>query len=280
MSALNNSFTSANQISTWTTILLSSSVVLATITGVFYLVGAGYVEGSAEFLGLTYLAQLQSADYIRTGAEFLLATSPLLYILFAYITIFAIEIAVWSKVKLTHLPRRWENRVFAVGTWLGTVFLFAVSSVTTNSKSALINHVCPVTGHPPIPLAVFVSIAALVLVTHGSLLFVPLRLRINYLVWAIIVWLVSIYNLGWVFGANRIYNPFPIVEVDNTSLHLPSEARLLLLGADDKNLVAVIPDKNRRQHPQPIYLPRSQIQTFRIVGSASINDFFCKSPVR
>lgn len=57
--------------STWN-VVLSSSVVLAAITGVFYLLGGATVQGRAWALGLNYLAGLQPNDYLFAGVKLLL----------------------------------------------------------------------------------------------------------------------------------------------------------------------------------------------------------------
>src|SRR5664279_2423040 len=64
-------------------VLLSSSVVLAAMTGLFYLLGGAWFQGYDAALGLSYLAGRQSAEYIFAGAQFLLANSFVLASVFA-----------------------------------------------------------------------------------------------------------------------------------------------------------------------------------------------------
>lgn len=70
-------------------------------------------------------------------------------------------------------------------------------------------------------------------------------------------------NLGWAAGAENLYGPFQIVQLTNSVAQLPADTRMLVLGADDKNLVVLV-----RGYHQPQYLSRSDTKTFRIVGLA------------
>ncbi len=50
-------------------IILSSSIALAAITGVFYFAGGAKYQGSVRALGLNYLSGLQPNDYLFAGVK-------------------------------------------------------------------------------------------------------------------------------------------------------------------------------------------------------------------
>ncbi len=246
------------------TVLLSSSVVLGTITGVFYLVGGAWVDGYSHALGLTYLARLQRAEYIFFGSQILLALS---YFSISVMPVVGLGIVVFLKRK--PIPRAWESVTFVLLMLISSLLLSAFAVPALNPVRPLITSaVCPVTGRSGAwtfgPLCFALAVGG-----FGFFFFEPKRFRLMFLGWGIVASVFWLFVFGWAFGAGQLYGTFQIVEVDSTSL------QLLVLGADDKNLVVLTPGINRAGHPEPRYLLRSDIKVFRVVGTASINDFVC-----
>jgi hypothetical protein len=258
------------------TVLLSSSVVLGAMTGIFYLVGGAWFEGYVNALGLSYLAGRQSAEYIFAGAQVLLVTFFVLASVFAFLAaLFRMEIL---SLNGKRIPRARESIIFALMIALSSVLIFVFTDLTmADGRNLITRGACPFTNQGPEmrPLSLF-CFAALV-ASFGFFFFQPRLLRVTALVWGIVASVLCLYIFGWTSGATGLYGKFQIVEVGSTSLQLPAEARLLVLGTDDKNLVVLTPGANRAGHLEPRYFLRSEVKTFRIVGTASINDFVCKA---
>jgi hypothetical protein len=241
-------------------------------------VGSAYVEGYSHALGLTYLARLQPVEYGLLGAEILLLSSYVLVLLVPLVVLAFFRILM--PVGRTRIRRAWELPAFSMLIPGSSIFLLAFTLRTMNASRDLITRgACPVTGQgsDTIPFGLFCG--ALVVACFGFFFFEPRLLRLTCLVWGIVASGFVLYGFGWVFGADRFYERFQIVEVRSSSL-LPPGARLLVLGADDKNLVVLTTDVNRARHPEPSYFLRSEIKNFRVVGTASINDFICNVPTR
>ncbi len=130
---------------------------------------------------------------------------------------------------------------------------------------------CPIkeSGVLPVSLAAFFFCASSV--GGFALLVKSKRLRFAFVLWGGVISLLCLYNLGWADGAEILYGQFQIVALTNSAAQLSADTRMLVLGADDKNLVVLV-----RGYHQPQYLSRSDTKTFRIVGLAKIDDFVCK----
>ncbi len=263
------------RLSVWAGIL-SSSIAVAMITGVFFLVGGAERAGYSEALGLSYLAGLQSAEYIFSGAELLLV----------WLFIFGVAIAVAvaeafsmrPAAKRKYFPREWERYIFSVLTIIPT-FLLAAYAVWMDraSRDLASSGACPVTGHGSVGKASVVCVGLILFVSVTFGFFFSRLLRFTFLTWAAIACIFCLYYLGWAFGAARLYDEFKIARLTSASAQLPVDTKALIIGADDKNLVVLVPSSNEHtQRAEPIYLLRSDVKALRIVGSSSINDFLCK----
>jgi hypothetical protein len=246
------------------------------MTGMFYLLGGASFQGYDTALGLRYLADRQSAEYIFAGAQVLLVISYVLVSVFAFILVFFwMKILPWLSKRIR---RDWEFVFF----WLIVplnVLIFVFADHTLDDCRGLITRgACPIANQGAAAMMPFWVFCGTALVSGlGFFLFQPRPFRVTVLVWGIVASVLCLYLFGRTSGAAILYGTFQIVEVGSTSLQLPSGARLLVLGADDKNLVVLTPGVDRAGHLEPRYLLRSEIKVFRIVGTASINDFVCKA---
>ena len=81
-----------------------------------------------------------------------------------------------------------------------------------------------------------------------------------------------VFATAWAEGVSSTRREtFDVVQLGD------NEPRLLLLGADETNLVVLTPNVNKAGHPGPKYISRPLVNGFRIVGTASINDFICSA---
>lgn len=265
---------SRRQISVLTAVL-SSSVVLATVTALFYFVGGCMVRGYWQALGLNYVAGRQPAEYMFAGFESLLLLFPL-----SLIAAPAIGILVTLSMGRKSLTRGREFAVFLL--LLGILALlcsWTLFKIRTGLTNAVITNVsCPVTGHGFMGAAGWVLLFAAAVIGIGVFLLVERILRLVFLVWGFPIWVFCLYNYGLAGGAAQLYGNFQLAEITSASLQLPfSNSTVLILGADDKNLVVLIRGEDRGGHPTPRYVLRSDVKTFRLLGSSSLNDFFCRA---
>ena len=257
-------------------VILSSSIGLAAITGVLYFVGGGVYQGRAWALGLKYLSGLQPNEYIFEGTQISLSYLPL--IAFALL-IAASALAVGGVhllvVKHIDFLRRWERWVFVVLILLLTIVWICGSFHTENTATSLVTSVsCPMKKPGFIGISVVAFCACTVM---GSLwLFSSKLLRLTFLVWGGLIFVLCLFNLGWASGARQLNDNFPIAVLTNNAAQLLADTRVLVLGADDKNFVVLVKGKDQTSSLQPQYLSRSDVKTFRIVGLAKIDDFVCK----
>ncbi len=109
----------------------------------------------------------------------------------------------------------------------------------------------------------------------GTIFFQPTLLRTASLVWGLVVCTVCLYGYGRALGATQLYSRFPVITVCTASLQIAPQTKWLLLGADNNNLVLLGRQAETERHAEPHYVIRSEIKTFDIVGSASIDEFLC-----
>lgn len=102
-------------------------------------------------------------------------------------------------------------------------------------------------------------------------------LRFVFLLWGVSILSLCLFSFGWAAGAEQLYDPgFSVVEIVSPSLHLTPDSKALILGADAKNLVLLSPGEGTHGYPEPRYISRSEVKTFRLAGSSSISIFSCK----
>jgi hypothetical protein len=273
MSSLNPRTADGGQVSIWT-VMLSSSVALAMITGLFYFVGGAMHLGYSQALGLDYLAERQPAEYIFEGGQVLLASSSFILVLAIALAVF---IAPMRLGKQQPFLRNWELLILFALTGIPSVLVWVFLTRGT-SRDVITNSSCPIVGHGSTLLALSALVAIIPWIGIFSHFFFTRLLRLTFLVWGIVTALLCLFEFGLVNGEELLYGPFQVAEIASTSLSAGIDTRVLVLGADDKNLVILVPGENRTGHPEPRYLLRSAMTTVRIVGSSSINDFFCKRP--
>jgi hypothetical protein len=94
------------------------------MTGMFYLLGGASFQGYDTALGLRYLADRQSAEYIFAGAQVLLVISYVLVSVFAFILVFFwMKILPWLSKRIR---RDWEFVFFWLIVPLNVlIFVFA-----------------------------------------------------------------------------------------------------------------------------------------------------------
>jgi hypothetical protein len=273
MSSINSQTAGSGHVSIWT-VVLSSSVLLATITGVFYFVGGASYEGYSQALGLYYLAGWQPTEYIFAGAELLMTTSAAPWLWLAMLLVSLIPA---SMAKRRYFSHTWESLIFALLGGIPTLLVLLFVIYTMKTSRDLITHgACPITGTNSILGAWLVCVATIAFTAMISQFFFTRLLRLMFLSWGMIIALLCLYNFGWAAGAARLYESFQVAEIDSPFLSAGADTKVLVLRADDKNLAVIVRGENRTGHPEPRYLLRSEIKTFRIVGTSSINDFFCK----
>lgn len=253
------------------TILLSSSVLLAIITGLFYLVGYSWVQGYRYALGLNYLSNLQPSEYIAAGAEALLVPS---FLWMSAIAATGVATVVSANVK--RISRAWETWIAVPLLSIASIVIIAIALKSVNTVNALIASTCSVrVSTSDAQRAIWALCIPVAVSAFGFFRFEPRRTRYMFLVWGSIAFAFSLAAYGRALGTAHLDEKFHIVEIGSISLQMSPQARLLLLDTDDKNLVVLTPNVSHDGHPEPKYLLRSEVQSFSIVGMASINDFVC-----
>lgn len=249
----------------------------------FYLVGGAKYEGRSYVLGLGYLAGLQPSEYIFAGAELILFySSPFVFVILFLGLVIAVWIANGMPVVPTghtlSFPRKGEYVFFFALTFIVTFGLVPLVIRTgVSARNLITTGSCPVTGHGTVTRAWLVCCGLSAFVGITVWLFHRRMLRFAFLLWGVSILSLCLFSFGWAAGAEQLYGTeFSVVEIVSPSLHLTSDSKALILGADANNLVLLIPGEGTHGHPEPRYISRSEVKTFRLVGSSSINNFFCK----
>ncbi|MBV9036073.1 MAG: hypothetical protein JO182_16410, partial [Acidobacteriaceae bacterium] len=165
--------------SVWTAVF-SSSIALAAVTGLFYLVGGAHYVGYSSALGLSHLAGLQPNEYMFAGGEIFLAAS------FSLTFVMALLIAgvISGLAKIRYFPRRWEWSIFVLAVVFLTAFLAVfMSYVLASGRSLIKNGACPITLKDPVATKAFFVFWALIVGTGIlSQFFAPRYLRLTLLI--------------------------------------------------------------------------------------------------
>lgn len=208
-------------------VLWSSSIALAAITGLLYFVGGANYEGSSYALGLNYLAGLQPAEYIFSGAGHILIALAVLGCQFAF-TLWFVLVALGPagisfKGKQYFFPRAWEFLYFAISVVIETLvpLIFAIRA-ETGSRNLLTAGSCPITkqGSQILPLLILVGLVVFTGVL--SRLFHEKRWRFILVALGTLMSCVCLYSFGWSTGVARLYDKgFLIAEISGPSLELP-----------------------------------------------------------
>jgi hypothetical protein len=256
---------------------MSGPVVLATITGVLYLVGGAYAKGSSYALGLNLLENnFQPAQYIFTGAE---ALAPMFASAYWWVgPILGLGIGGFAMAVRRYIPRDYEG---------GAVLGIAMADLVILAYSAhLIDHIptlltrssCPVAGGMHLFLwAVIVFWCLVLLAGVGFVFFRPRAYRLAALAMGAFASVFCLDCYGRVTGAVALDGTFEIVELGSRAVPSDAASRVLVLGADKDNLVVLLQSAERTRDvvSRPTYLARSKAGTLRVVGRASINEFAC-----
>ncbi len=266
--------------------ILSSSITLAAITGVLYLVGGAEFDGYSYALGLGYLAGLQPAEYVFDGAELILVYSLVFGTLIPLFgnTVLSVTRKPIANTKIIcwfRRQERWSFFVLAFGVGVARI-IFVIRTVDTAPTLLTINS-CPIRGGGANGGAWLVTCIVIVIAIVRSIfrVFYSRLLRFAFLVWGIVIIFFCLFIFGRAAGAGKLYSPnFKVAKINSPTLQLPPDSQVLILGSDDKNLVLLLPAEYHELHPQPRYVLRSDIKSFQLVRSSSINDFFCKPQVR
>lgn len=258
------------------TVILSSSVVLAVVTGLFYFLGGAYYIGYSQALGLNYLAGLQPAEYVFLGAQQLL----FLVFFFASFLLMAWLLSRYLPVRPKPVFGKWEPVIFFLGVLILTVLLGAFTASKAGvSRDLITSSACPLTGNGSSITALLVFLTAILVMPFLSYFFSKV-LRGAFLVWGVVACVLCLYNFGWAAGAEHLYGKFQTAKIMSLTAQLPAETDVLLLGRDDKNLVVLVSGENSAGHPEQKYFLRSEVKMFRLVGESSIDAFFCKKAVK
>ena len=256
-------------------VILASSLVLAAISGLFYFVGGAIQIGRSRALGLYFLTNLQPAEYIFAGANYLIQffaaiVPPLLSTLIVAAVAFSVP----------YLPRLrgriaadWEPRLFGIASTLSWLIVVAIYLKTDASATDIWTAKIPLVATHAQQLVWdgFLAVTAITVIAFSVLL--SRALRLYSLISGGLLFSLSLYNMGLTAGAAELYNPFSVVTLTSVSGVFSPDTRALVLGSDEKTLVVLMPSAKGKVDRSPTYIPRSDIKIFRIVGTETINKF-------
>jgi len=280
--------TLVNRFSVLVTILSSAVAVIP-----FYLVGMAQLNGYRAALGLNYLSTPNAGEYISAGAETLLIGGFVV----SYIVVFLVIGLLYAfGLKRWHIPRNLEVVCIFGIAFLDSVFIFIrllhderVGHEVMRSAS------CPINGESAYGSAFWLLLSTIFVVALTAIAIHDKRYRLVFVSWGSVACLACLWNFGWAKGAGAAYDEFSIAEITDATAKTQT---VLLLDADDKNLVVVFkkderpyqapsPSSPARQdntseiaHPIPVYLLRSELRSTRLIGSQKLDQFFCNTPIK
>jgi len=280
--------TSINRFSVLVTILSSAIAVIP-----FYLVGMAQLDGYREALGLSYLSTPSAGEYISVGAATLLIGGFVV----SYLVVFLVIALLYAfGLKRWHIPRNLE-----VVCIFGIAFIDSVFILIRLLRDERIGHEvmrtssCPINGESAYISAFLLLLSTMFVVALIAIVIHDKRYRLVFLAWGAVACLACLWNFGWSNGAGAAYGEFSIAEITEATAKTQT---VLLLDADDKNLVVVFKkderpyqalslgspasqdNKSEIRHPVPVYLLRSDLRSMQLIGFQSLDGFFCNTPIK
>lgn len=189
-----NDFSNANGGLAIGNVILSSSIVLAAITGVFYLLGGATGQGRAWALGLDYLSGLQPNEYIFAGAEVILnlLSDPIglgVALIIAVVLLFGVQ-WIGSQADRSH-------PFFLILVAILTIGLLTVILCTANiSHSLLTNAFWPIGRHEAVLFSFIALCFCAVPVGSSFRLFSSKLWRVRSVFWSGALSILCLFNLG------------------------------------------------------------------------------------
>ena len=265
------------------TTVLASSATFAVFTAFLYFVAGAYYQGRTSVSGTGYLTMPPPNDFVYSGAKLMLGAG-MLVVLICSIFWFAFSMVCYLEVrfpqwfttasdKILRLSRVWELVVSGAVTIGAVWFLLTTVKLLNEPARVVTDHVCTPTGqlpqhHPGVFLLLTILFTATVPNRFGSR-------RSKWTGWLIgsFVALCLMYGFAWDAGRESLlshsYSQAKVKLNDSSN----PEYDALIIGSDDKDLVIITHAKTGQYEPE--YLSRSRVVDFRLIGSATVEQFMC-----